>query len=40
MTDDRKCVSLKRGVKDIREEAQLMERCYGYEGGVRRCGKV
>ena len=37
MTDDRKCDSPKRGVKGIRE---VTERCNGYEGGVRRCGKV
>ena len=30
----------KRGVKGIREVSQLTERCDGYEGGVRRCGKV
>ena len=40
MTDDRKCDSPKRGVKGIREVSRLMERCDGYEGGVRRCGKV
>ena len=40
MTDDRKCDSPKRGVKDIREVSQLMERCNRYEEGVRRCGKV
>ena len=38
MADDRKC--LKRCVKGIREVSQLTERCDGYEGGVRRCGKV
>ena len=37
MTDDRKCDSPKRGVKGIREESQLTERCDGYEGGVGRC---
>ena len=36
----RKCDSPKRGVKGIREVSQLTERCDGYEGGVRRCGKV
>ena len=40
VTDDRKCDSLKRGVKGIREMSQLTERYDGYEGGVRRCGKV
>ena len=40
MTDDRRCDSLKRGAKGIREVNQLAERCGGYEGGVRRCGKV
>ena len=40
VTDDRECDSPKRGVKGIREESQLTERCEGYEGGVRRCGKV
>ena len=40
MTYDRKCDSPKRGVKGIREVIQLTERCDGYEGGVRRCGKV
>ena len=39
MTDDRKCDSPKRGVKDIREVSQLTERCDGNEGGVRRCGR-
>ena len=34
MTDDRKCDRPKRGVKGIREVSLLMERCYGYEGGV------
>ena len=40
--DDRKCDSPKRGtgVKGIRQVSQLTERCDGYEGGVRRCGKV
>ena len=40
MTVDRKCESSKRDVKGIREVCQLTERCDGYEGGVRRCGKV
>ena len=40
MTDDWKCDSPKRGMKGIREVSQLTERCDGYEGGVRRCGKV
>ena len=40
MTVDRKYDSPKRGVKSIREVCQLTERCDGYEGGVRRCGKV
>ena len=40
MTDDRKCYSPKRDVKSIREVSQLTERCDGYEGGVRRIGKV
>ena len=34
------CDSSKRGVKGIREVSQLTERCDGYEGGERRCGKV
>ena len=40
MIYDSKCDSPKRGVKSIREVSQLTERCDGYEGGVRRCGKV
>ena len=40
MTDDRKCDSPKRGMKGTREVNQLTERCDGYEGGVRMCGKV
>ena len=40
MTDDRECDSPKRGVKGIKEVSQLRERWDGYEGGVRRCGKV
>ena len=40
MTVDRKCDSPKRGVESIGEVCQLTERCDGYEGGVRMCGKV
>ena len=40
MTDDRKCHSPKRVVKDIREVSQLTGRCDSYMEGVRRCGKV
>ena len=40
VTDDRKCDNPQRGVKGIMEVSQLTERCDGYEGGVRRCGKV
>ena len=40
MTDDRKCDSPKRGVKGMIEVSQLTERCDGYEGSVRMCGKV
>ena len=36
----RKCDSHWRDVKGIREVCQLTERCDGYEGGVRMCGKV
>ena len=39
VTDDRKCDSPKRGVKCIREGSQLMERCDGNEGGVRKCNR-
>ena len=39
MTDDRKCDSPK-SVKGIRKVSQLTERCDGYEGGLRRFGKV
>ena len=39
MTDDRKCDGPKRDVKCIREVKQLMERCDGYVGGVRRYGR-
>ena len=38
MTADRN--GTKRGVKGIREVSQLTERCDGYGGGIRRCGKV
>ena len=49
---DRKCDRHQGGVKGIKNECQLIERCVGhgrcfgvercvgYEGGVRRCGKV
>ena len=39
---DRKCDSHQGGVKGIKHECQLMERCGGYDhgGGVRECGKV
>ena len=40
MTDERKCDSPKRSVKGIREVSHLAKRCDGYEGGIRRCGKV
>ena len=40
MADDKMCDSPKRGVKGIREVSQLTERCDGYEGVGRRCGKV
>ena len=40
LTVVRKCDIPKRGVKRIREVSQLTERCDGYEGGLRRCGKV
>ena len=40
MTYDRKCDSPKRLAKCIRQMSQLTEWCDGYEGGVRRCGKV
>ena len=39
VTDDRKCDSPKRGVKGIREVRQLTERCDGYVGSVRKCGR-
>ena len=38
--DDRKCGIPKKGVTGIRGGSQLMERCDGYDRGVRRCGKV
>ena len=40
MTNDRTCDSPKRCVKGIKELSQLMERCDGYDGGVRRCRNV
>ena len=40
MTNERECESPNRVVKGIREVSQLTERYDGYEGGVRRCGKV
>ena len=40
MTVERKCDIIQRGVKGIRKVCQLMERCEGYRGCVRRCGKV
>ena len=40
VTDDRRCDSPKRGVKGIREVSQLAEKWDGYEGGVRRYGKL
>ena len=38
----RKCDSHQAGVKGIKQECQLMERCEGHDhgGGVRECGKV
>ena len=38
----RKCDSHQGGVKGIKQECQLMERCDGHDhgGGVRECGKV
>ena len=39
-TIDRKWDSHQRDVKGIKEVFQLTERCDGYEGLVRRCGKV
>ena len=38
----RKCDSHQGGVKGIKQECQLMERCDGQDhgGGVRECGKV
>ena len=35
-----KCDCHHRDVKGIREVCQLKERCDGYDGDVRRCGKV
>ena len=37
---ERKCDSIRRDVKGIREVCQLTEKCDGYEGCVRMCGKV
>ena len=38
----RKCDSHQGGMKGIKHECQLMERCDGHDngGGVRECGKV
>ena len=38
----RKCDSHQKGVKGIKHECQLMERCdgHGHGGGVKECGKV
>ena len=36
----RKCDRPKKGVKGITEVSHLTERWDGYEGGIRRCGKV
>ena len=36
----KKCDSHQGGVKGIKNECQLMERCDGHVGSVRRCGKV
>ena len=35
-----RCDSYQRDVKGIRKVCQLMERCDGHGGAVRRCGKV
>ena len=40
MTVVRKCARHQGGVKCIQKVCQLMERCDGNGGGVRRCGKV
>ena len=40
VTEDRKCDSPNSGVKGIRKVSRMTERCDGYEGGVRRYGKV
>ena len=40
VTDERKYDSPNKGVKGMREVSQLIARCDGYEGDVRRCGKV
>ena len=36
----RKCDSHQGGVKGIKHECQLMERCDGHGGDARGCGKV
>ena len=38
----RRCDSSQGGVKGIKQECQLMERCDGHDhgGGVRECGKA
>ena len=38
----RKCDSHQGGVKGIKQECQLMERCDAHDhgGGLRECGKV
>ena len=40
MTVVRECKIHQGGVKGIRKVCQFTERCDGYEGGVRRCGKA
>ena len=40
VTIARKCDSPKRGVNGIREVSHMTKRCDGYEGGIRRYGKV
>ena len=40
MTADRKCESQKGGVKDFRKVCQLVGRCDGDGGDVRRLGEV
>ena len=39
-TVNRKCDSHQRDVKGIRKLCQLVEKCDGYERGVKRCGKA